>query len=570
MVPSLSNSDKMLGNLLFSVVILLRVDFSIADPLVQLPNGLILGREATTFENKSYFAFEKIPYATPPVGALRFKAPQPAQNWDGTLNATYLDVSCFQSRQNESDSEDCLFVNVFTPELPADGENVSLPVMFYIHGGAFVMGSSMAYPPDLFINNDVVLVTINYRLGPFGFLSTQDDVIPGNNGLKDQLLAIQWAHENIQLFGGNPDQITIFGQSAGSASCTYQLLNQNSEGLFRGVILESGSFLSPWAFQRNARTIAFGTGAVLNSTFESSDDSQALLQLLQSVDAEELNAVSGEYSSLVTPPWDFDVSQGSIWAPVIEVKNPDAFITKNMFGLLQAGNILAVPTLMGLNSEEILTFNQDPDVFKSWAEAWDEDLDLIVPNDMQIVDESEHTEMAASIREIYTGGEPFADDLGAGIRYSSDNGFTRPIIKHAEIYSKYAKTYFYEFSYDGETGNINVHYDGAENVGHGEELRYLFCSGNGCDDSIYPENDLITRNRLIKLWTDFAKYQNPTPEPSEILQNITWPLLSTDEGDFLYLDINTDLQIKNHPKEDTYSKWTGLYDSLGNRDFDTY
>jgi carboxylesterase type B len=181
----------MLDNVLFFVVIVLQVNFLIADPLVQLPNGLIQGREATTFANKSYFAFEKIPYASPPVGALRFKAPQPAQDWDGTLNATHLDVSCFQSLPGASHSEDCLFVNVFTPELPVNGDNVSLAVMFYIHGGAFAVGSSMDAPPDLFVNNDVVLVTVNYRLGPFGFLSTQDDVIPGNNGLKDQLLAIQ-------------------------------------------------------------------------------------------------------------------------------------------------------------------------------------------------------------------------------------------------------------------------------------------------------------------------------------------------------------------------------------------
>jgi carboxylesterase type B len=388
--------------------------------------------------------------------------------------------------------------------------------------------------------------------------------------LKDQLLAIQWTHENIQLFGGNPDQITLFGQSAGSGSCAYQLLNQNSKGLFRGVILASGSFLSPWALQRNARSIAFGTGALLNSTFESNNDSQALLQLLQSVDAEDLITAADEYNDLVTPPWEYDIAQGKLWAPVIEMKNPDAFITKNMFGLLQAGNILAVPTLMGINSEEVLTFNQDPDLFKSFAETWDEDLNLIVPNDMQIVDEVDHAEMGRLIREIYTGGEPFADNLGAGIRYSSDTSFTRSMIKHAEIFSKYAKTYFYQFSYDGEIGHINVHYDGAENVGHGTELSYLFCSGNDCDDGIYAEDDLITRNRLMKLLTDFAKYQDPTPEPSEILQNITWPVVSTDQGDFLYLDINKDLQIKNHPKESTYSKWTDLYDSLGYSDFDTY
>jgi carboxylesterase type B len=289
--------------LLFFVVILLQVNFLIADPLVQLPNGLIQGREATTFANKSYFAFEKIPYASPPVGALRFKAPQPAQDWDGTLNTTHLDVSCLQSLPSASNSEDCLFVNVFTPELPMNGDNVSLTVMFYIHGGAFSVGSSMDASPDLFVNNDVVLVTINYRLGPFGFLSTQDDVIPGNNGLKDQLLAIRWTHDNIHLFGGNPDQITIFGGSAGAGSCAYHQLNQNSEGLFRGVILESGSFLCTGMFQRNSRSIAFGTAALLNSTFEGSNDSEALLQFLQSVDAEELNTAAEEYNNLVRLIW---------------------------------------------------------------------------------------------------------------------------------------------------------------------------------------------------------------------------------------------------------------------------
>ncbi|XP_068902411.1 carboxylic ester hydrolase-like [Tenebrio molitor] len=560
----------MLDNVLFFVVIVLQVNFLIADPLIQLPNGLIQGREATTFANKSYFAFEKIPYASPPVGALRFKAPQPVQDWEGILDATELDVSCFQAQPGLFDSEDCLFVNVFTPELPVDGNNVSLVVMFYIHGGGFTIGSSMDAPPDLYISNDVVLVTVNYRLGPFGFLSTQDDVIPGNNGLKDQLLAIQWTHDNIHLFGGNPDQITIFGESAGSGSCAYQLLNQNSEGLFRGVILQSGSFLSPWSLQRNARSIAFGTAALLNSTFESSNDSESLLQFLQSVDTEELITAANTYNNFVTPPYGMDVSQGLVWAPVIEGKNPGAFLTKKMYGLLQAGNVLAVPTLMGINSEENIAFNQDRDTFKFFAETWDGDLNLIVPDDMQIVDEDDHAKMGRLIREIYTGGEPFADNLGAAIRYSSDTSFTRSIIKHAEVFSKYAKTYFYQFSYDGEAGNINVQYDGAESVGHGEDLAYLFCSGYGCDEAIYPEDDIITRNRLIKLWTDFAKYQDPTPEPSEILQNITWPVLSTDQGDFLYLDINKDLQIKNHPKEDTYSKWTDLYDSLGYSDFDTY
>ncbi|KAJ3652668.1 hypothetical protein Zmor_018613 [Zophobas morio] len=119
-------------------------------------------------------------------------------------------------------------------------------------------------------------------------------------------------------------------------------------------------------------------------------------------------------------------------------------------------------------------------------------------------------------------------------------------------------------------GGGNTHYDGAEGVGHGEEIGYLFCSGDGCNGNNFPEADKVTRQRLIKLWTDFAKYRNPTPEASELLQNIVWPAVSTDNGDLYYVDINENLEIKNHPKEATYGAWVELYNSLGFDDFDTY
>ncbi|RZC33822.1 COesterase and/or Abhydrolase 3 domain containing protein, partial [Asbolus verrucosus] len=493
--------------------------FEIAhDPVVQLPNGLIQGREAVTLKDNTYYAFEKIPYATPPVGNLRFKAPIPAKNWEGILNTTHLDITCYQQGIDvDYESEDCLFINVFTPQLPNADEDLQFPVMFYIHGGAFANGSSRYSAPDLFIDNDVVFVTINYRLGPFGFLSTQDDVIPGNNGLKDQHLAIQWTHDNINLFGGDPDKITIFGQSAGSASCAYQLLNQQSQGLFRGAILESGTAINPWAYQRRAREVAFATAALINDTFSNSNDSVALLDFLLGIDAKELKKAGKEYSDSV--------------------------------------------------NADFLNYNLD---------AYDNHLDWLVPSDMQIEDMTNRTEMGRSIREIYTNGETFLDHFGDGIRFYSDTGFTRAIIKFAELYCKVAQTYFYQFSYDGELGANDVHYVGAEYVGHSEELRYIFCRGNGCDFSNYPISDQISSERIINIWTNFAKFlnslrteescvknfRNPTPEPSELLQNITWPLLSTDNGDFLYVDIDENLNIENHPKNVTYSKWTELYNSL--------
>ncbi|XP_064215899.1 esterase E4 [Tribolium castaneum] len=561
---------NMFGRILF-LLVLAKFGLSIDDLIITLPNGKIRGRQDITLQNKTYYAFEKIPYATPPLGPLRLKAPQPAQNWEGILDTTHIDVSCVQLEiDDQPQSEDCLYINVFTPQLPSNKTTELLPVMFFIHGGGYIHGSSMDYGPDLFVNNDVLLVTINYRLGPFGFLSTGDDVIPGNQGLKDQKLAIQWTHDNIGLFGGDAEKITIFGHSAGSASVAYQLLNQHSEGIFQGAILESGSFLCPWSFQRNPRNEAFGFATIMNSTFETNKDSQALLEYLQSVETVEILDAANKYLVQEETPWDYDVSQGLTWAPVTEIKNPDAFITKKMYGLLQAGNILKVPILVGFASEESLLFNPDHNVFQNTLKAWDDNLGLIVNNNMQITDENKRLEMGKSIRDIYTGGQSFGSRLGDGIRYSSDTSFTKSTRKFAEFYSQIAKTYFYEFSYHGPLGKSDVHYDGAESVAHGEELKYLFCSGSDCNDSTFPESDRITRRRLIKIWTDFAKYQNPTPEPSEILQNITWPVLSTDNGDFLYVNINASLEIKNHPKDETYQKWIKLYDSLNFTDFDTY
>lgn len=254
-----------------------------------------------TVSNKTYFAFEKIPYAAPPLGNLRFKAPQAPRSWAGQLEAFKLDVCCHQvgSTIDIIETEDCLYLNVFTPELPSVDTSPKLPVMVFIHGGGFIQGCAMEFRSDFLIDEHVILVVLNYRVGPFGFLSTQDGIIPGNNGLKDQQFAITWVHDNIHLFGGDPDRVTVFGQSAGSASVSYQLLNQKSKGLFAGAILESGTALSPWAFQRNARKIAFKTASFLNDSFTSNGNSEELLEFLLTVQAEDLAKAAVEYSQYV-------------------------------------------------------------------------------------------------------------------------------------------------------------------------------------------------------------------------------------------------------------------------------
>ncbi|XP_044252791.1 juvenile hormone esterase-like [Tribolium madens] len=554
---------------LFVVFTLFQAGFLFGPPEVQLPTGVIRGREDTTVNNKQYFAFEKIPYAAPPIGDLRFKAPVPPPSWEDPLDTLNLDVSCYQVSGNSDDeSEDCLYINVFTPQLPSDGTNASLPVMLYIHGGGFMFGSGRNTYSDYIIEEDVIFATINYRLGPFGFLSTEDHYLPGNNGLKDQHLALKWTHDNIHLFGGDPDKITIMGQSAGSASVAYQLLNQKSTGLFRGAILESGSFLSPFAFQRRAREIAFATAAFINDTFETTENSEELFEFLKGVDAKDLDLASQKYHESETLET-AQILTGRYYSPVIEEKNPDAFLTKKMYRLLKAGNVVRVPILIGITSEEGLVYNSNQDILTQNMAAFDENVSWLVPKDMMLIDDEPLLAMGTQIKSIYVTGN-LSDQIGAGVRYYSDHSFTRSVIKTAELYSNFSDTFFYQFSYDGPLGGVNIHYDGAGNVGHAEELNYLFCRGSGCKRDDIPDSDKLTRQRLIKLWTNFAKYQNPTPEAHELLQNVTWPKVSTESGDFLYLDIDENLEVKNHPKEETYSKWVGLYESLGYDNFDTY
>ncbi|KAJ3652642.1 hypothetical protein Zmor_018589 [Zophobas morio] len=553
------------------VFILLQIAFTYSELLVHLPTGKILGRKATTLQNIDYFVFEKIPYAAPPVGSLRFKPPQPHDSWDGILNTTSLNTTCFQtSRDVDVQSEDCLYINVYTPQLPDKNCEASLNVVFYIHGGGFTDGFPQPFTPDLLINNNIIFVTFNYRLGIFGFLSTQDDVIPGNNGLKDQQYALRWTHQNIHLFGGDPNKITIMGHSSGGASIAYQLSNPKNKGLFQGAILQSGTYLIPGCFQRDPRKIAFATAARLNSHFKTNNNSQDLLEYLRTLDSKTLAKAGADAFKIGNDPENFYLFQGFVWAPVVEVKNENAFLTEKMYGLLKAGNFVSVPILIGHNSEESVSFASDMAAFKKQMQVYDDHVDWLVPKDMQILDIKDSTTMGTSIRNIYTRGGAFADNLRDAVKYCSDTSLNRGIIKYAELFSKSSTAYFYQFSYDGQLGHRDAPFNDTERVGHGAELSYLFCYRMSCDISSYPETDRLTRERLLTLWTNFIKYQNPTPEPSKLLQNVTWPPVKTDDGNFYYLDINENLKIKNHPKEERYKAWNALYDSLGYDDFDTY
>lgn len=221
-----------------------------SDVTVNTTTGCLRGIVIPT-KTKPVRAFLGIPYAEPPVGTTRFKKTEERKPWAGVFSATALPPMCPQLPLNfnsyylvkhtEPISEDCLFLNIYSP--PSNGTSLK-PVVVYIHGGFFSYGGismKLHDASELSARGDVVAVTIAYRLGAFGFLNMGTEDAPGNMGLHDQLLALLWIKNNAKAFGGDPDQITLVGQSAGSYSVGVHLVSPRSKGLFRRAIMQSGS-----------------------------------------------------------------------------------------------------------------------------------------------------------------------------------------------------------------------------------------------------------------------------------------------------------------------------------------
>ena len=205
--------------------------------------------------NATFASFQGIQYAQAPIGDLRFKSPLPYQETIGEHDVSKkVDILCTQFAQMTGSKsseevviqEDCLLLNIYAPDIAIDG--LPLPVLVWIHGGALTLGSGRLdeYGPQYFMDTEsVVVVTINYRLGSFGFLSMGTADVPGNAGFRDQSLALKWVNDNIANFGGDPETIAIAGESAGSLSVTLHLVSPMSQGLFQRAFLQSGTGLSP-------------------------------------------------------------------------------------------------------------------------------------------------------------------------------------------------------------------------------------------------------------------------------------------------------------------------------------
>ena len=285
--------------------------------------------------------FKGIPFAAPPIGDRRWKPPRPAANWQGVRAATRFGPQCMQARvfadmvfRNEGTSEDCLYLTVWTPK-PAAGER--LPVLVYVYGGGFTAGdgSEPRYDGENLARRGLVVVTMSYRLGIFGFFSHPElsaespEHASGNYGLMDQVAALRWVKTNIAVFGGDPDRVTIAGESAGSFSVCALMASPMAKGLFAGAIGESGAL-----FGATLRTAPLSATEQSGVTFAKAIGAPSLAQL-RTLSAHELLAASGRAG-----------------LPRFNPNVDGSFLSEAPAAIYAAGKQAHVPLLAGWNSEE--------------------------------------------------------------------------------------------------------------------------------------------------------------------------------------------------------------------------
>ncbi|KAJ8920365.1 hypothetical protein NQ315_005229 [Exocentrus adspersus] len=529
-----------------------------ADLVVETTSGAVRGGYGgrTPVGGNPVYWFRSIPFAEPPVGNLRFQPPVPVRRWSGVRDVFEKRPQCLQGGEGfVQGSEDCLYLKIYTTKLPR--EQKKLPVMVWIYGGAFFAGAADFddHSPDLLLDQDVIVAALHYRVGIFGFLSTEDLVVPGNNGLKDQIEALRWIKKNIERFGGDPDNITIFGQSAGGASVGYLLQTPQTQGLFNRAILHSGSPLCLWSLSRVALDLARSVASNLNVD---SSDTQTLVDNLRGVDAEELQ--SSYMSTMMGKFLSQNLRDGLVVAPVIEPEHEGAVLTGKSHQLLSDGQFHKVPIIIGYTSLEA-RLSEIPDIFRIFLLQYDLQPSKLVPIDMGITSLITRSSVGRQIRSHYFPNGMISQSYLETMEFISDDQFARPIQEAARLFSRHTDVYFYRFSHEGSL--FGVRNRTVSGVGHTEDLGYLFDFGHEGS-----AEDYLTRNRVVKLWTNFAKSGNPTPVRDPLLQNIQWTPANGEN--VAYLEIDKDLQVSANPNSRDITFWKSLYDRNGRPPYATY
>ncbi len=441
--------------------------------------------------------FKGIPFAKPPVGDLRWAEPKPAESWNGTRSATEYEPACWQGGEpSTGKSEDCLYLNIWSP---ATSPNEKLPVMVWIHGGGFAFGS----PSDdwtsgeMLAEKGVILISVAYRLGQLGFLAHPElttessNNASGNYGLMDMIAGLKWIQTNISKFGGDPERVTIFGESAGGIAVSQLAASPEAAGLFQGAISQSGGSFGP----NRPRTFP---GENMKLLKDAEKDGLALQDRAGVSSLAELRAIEPQ-----DLPGGFGVGGG--W-PIVD----GYIIPDDQYKMYEANNYNDVPVLIGYNSDEGLSFSRTTDPL-------------------------EHIE---SVEQRFG---PYADDLLEAYPVGKNNvpKTARDLIRDAafgwqtwawaklQAETGTSKVFYYYFDQHPEFQEDSPKY--GHGTPHGHDVGFVFKHVD-LESENYTDSDLELSEVMATYWTNFAKHGNPNgnsvPE---------WPQFTNENPDVMYL-----------------------------------
>lgn len=473
---------------------------SLTEAKVRLKDGVVQG----TVED-GIAVFRGIPFAAPPVGELRWKAPQPVEPWQGILKADSYAPAPVQVRtQWMGDiemSEDCLFLNIWTPAMSS---REKLPVMVWIYGGGFSNGatSSPLYSGDKIAKNGVIMVSVAYRVGALGFLAhpelskESENGVSGNYGLLDQIAGLKWVQENIEAFGGDPGKVTIFGESAGAISVSMLCASPLAKGLFSGAISQSGG---SFGAVRDSR----GMGDYMSSL---KGAEQQGLEFAERMGAQSLTALrTVPYDRWLDDP----LSQmGGFWP------NADGYvIAGDQYKQYQDGNYNDVNVIIGTNSDEGSMFVQ-PMEPQQYADLVKARFGPIAERALELYPGGDRLEIYHSMSDLFRE-TAFAWPSYAWARLQSETG-------NSGVYTYY----FDQFRPEPLYPNGPV----PRGAAHGSEMAYVFGHLGLNPNAQVTEEEQALSDLMIRYWTNFAKSGDPNGEGLPV-----WPLFSEDEETVLFL-----------------------------------
>ncbi|XP_056004732.1 acetylcholinesterase-like isoform X2 [Ostrea edulis] len=521
---------------------------------VQTDKGKIVGKKLHV-KGLNLDAYYGIPFAKPPVGKYRFKHPQPPDPWTNIKQTVELPPACMQVfdttfqnftgadmwNPNTPRREDCLYLNVWVPRTT---ESKNKSVMVWIYGGSFSYGSislDVYNGKYLAVENDVIVVSMQYRIGSLGFFAGSSPEAPGNCGLYDQLMALDWVQRNIHNFGGSPNDVTLFGESSGAASIGLHLLSPLSRSKFQRAILQSAGPTAPWA--TITREKAIGRGKILARKFNCERNSELeMLECMRKINGSEF------------PENDFVLDANVLQFPFVPIID-GVFLIEHPDISFKNGNFKRCPILLGANTNEgsyFLVYSTEA-FNKSHSSPIERD-QYQIEMKIQFRHFPQHpTEInnfvLDAIKFEYT---PWSDPydrflLRDGVEAAvGDFNFACSTVDLAREYAFAGlKVYYYLFNH---RSSVNP-WGKWMGVMHGDEIMFMF--GQPLDNNFeYETKEKRLSKKIMKYWTNFAKTGNPNKEPGETRDVDDWPIHTYKEREYIVLDT----KFHEHNKKPTVEK----------------